>query len=148
MEKVIDTTTGRFQGIESTNGVKFIGVKFGHPRRFKRAVPYRAKSKLTFATKVGTQPMQEAALDNSLAEIKFGEDCLNLDISTPDPNGKYPIVIEFYGGGFLRGGTLKRVMPWLDNQNVVHIVPNYRLGLFGWANVEGGDTMSAFLIKF
>ncbi|WP_125711633.1 carboxylesterase family protein [Companilactobacillus kedongensis] len=140
MEKVIDTTTGRFQGIESTNGVKFIGVKFGHPRRFKRAVPYRAKSKLTFATKVGTQPMQEAALDNSLAEIKFGEDCLNLDISTPDPNGKYPIVIEFYGGGFLRGGTLKRVMPWLDNQNVVHIVPNYRLGLFGWANVEGGDT--------
>ncbi|MFD1417200.1 carboxylesterase family protein [Companilactobacillus keshanensis] len=140
MEKIIDTTTGRFQGIESENGVKFIGVKFGHPRRFKRSIPYRAKKKLTFATKVGIQPMQEAALDNSLAEIKFGEDCLNLDISTPNPNGKYPIVIEFYGGGFLHGGTLKKIMPWLDNQNVVHIVPNYRLGLFGWANVEGGDT--------
>lgn len=140
MEKVIDTTTGRFQGTETVNGVKFLGVKFGHPRRFQRAVPYRAKKKLSFATRYGTQPMQEVALDNDYNDIKFGEDCLNLDLSTPNPNGKFPIVIEFYGGGFLHGGTLRKVMPWLDNKQVIHVVPNYRLGLFGWANVDGGDT--------
>ncbi|MFC6322257.1 carboxylesterase family protein [Companilactobacillus baiquanensis] len=140
MEKVIDTTTGKYQGIETNNGVKFMGIKFGHPRRFKRAVPYRAKDKLNFATRAGTQPMQEAALDHDYSDIKFSEDCLNLDLFTPNPNGKHPIVIEFYGGGFLHGGTLDEVMPWLNNGKVIHIIPNYRLGLFGWANIADGDT--------
>ena len=96
-------------------------------------------NKMHYAVHQSVQPMQDDAL-NQDDKISFGENCLNLDICTPDVDGKFPIVIEFYGGGFLRGGNYSKQMSWLDHQSVVHVVPNYRLGLFGWGVVEGGDT--------
>jgi len=129
------------------NHVDFLGVPFGYGRRFKRAEEFSiAKfghnevNKMHYAVHNGIQPMQDEALDQNNPDTSFGENCLNLDICTPDIEGHYPIVIEFYGGGFLRGGNYKKQMSWLDHQSIVHVVPNYRLGLFGWGKVDGGDT--------
>ncbi len=140
------TTTGTYHGVMDHNHVDFLGVPFGYGRRFKRAEEFSmAKfgpgefNKLHYAVHNGVQPMQDEAL-NQNNKIPFGENCLNLDICTPDVDGKFPIVIEFYGGGFLHGGNYNKQMSWLDHQSVVHVVPNYRLGLFGWGIVEGGDS--------
>ncbi|WP_334328462.1 carboxylesterase family protein [Companilactobacillus sp. HBUAS59699] len=140
MEKVIKTTTGIYQGFEENNHVNFLGIPFGYARRFKRAEEYYVDDpqKINLAVRPGSQPMQDRALEET--DIHFGENCLNLDISTPSIDGKFPIVIEFYGGGFLHGGNSHKSMPWLDSQPVVHIMPNYRLGLFGWGVVSGCDT--------
>ncbi|WP_125590324.1 carboxylesterase family protein [Companilactobacillus jidongensis] len=140
MKKIIETTTGIYQGFEEHNHVNFLGVPFGYTRRFKRAEEYYVDDpqKINLAVRPGIQPMQDNAFQNS--NIRFGENCLNLDISTPDVDGSFPIVIEFYGGGFLHGGNAIKNMPWLDEQSVVHIMPNYRLGLFGWGKITGGDT--------
>lgn len=147
MKKIIKTTTGTFHGIADHQHVDFLGIPFGYGRRFKRAEEFSiAKfgkqeiNKLQYAVHNGTQPMQNEALEQSESKINFGENCLNLDICTPDVDGDYPIVIEFYGGGFTTGGNYQKQMSWLDHQEVVHVVPNYRLGLFGWGKVDGGDT--------
>lgn len=140
------TTTGTYHGVMDQNHVDFLGIPFGYGRRFKRAEEFSITkfgpnevNKMHYAVHHGIQPMQDEAL-NQNEEITFGENCLNLDICTPDVEGKFPIVIEFYGGGFLRGGNYKKQMSWLDHDSIVHIVPNYRLGLFGWGVVEDGDT--------
>lgn len=140
------TTTGTYHGVMDHNHVDFLGVPFGYGRRFKRAEEFSmAKfgtnevNKMHYAVHNGVQPMQNEALKQN-NKISFGENCLNLDICTPDVDGKFPIVIEFYGGGFVQGGNYSKQMSWLDHQSVVHVVPNYRLGLFGWGVVDGGDT--------
>ncbi|WP_125761045.1 carboxylesterase family protein [Companilactobacillus hulinensis] len=140
MKKVIETTTGTFQGFEQNSHVNFRGVPFGYAKRFKRAEKYISNDlkKVNFAIHTGTQPMQESALEKS--DIFYGEDCLNLDISTPSVDGKFPIVIELFGGGFINGGNATKNMPWLDKEPIVHVMPNYRIGLFGWSVVDGGDT--------
>ncbi|WP_125565082.1 carboxylesterase family protein [Companilactobacillus insicii] len=140
MEKVIKTTTGIYQGYEENDHVNFLGIPFGYGRRFKRAEEYYVDDpqKINLAVRPGTQPMQDKALEKN--ELHFGENCLNLDISTPNVKGKFPIVVEFYGGGFLHGGNIVKNMPWLDEQQVVHIMPNYRLGLFGWGTISNGET--------
>ena len=146
MKKIMKTTTGTYHGIVDHSHLDFLGIPFGYGRRFKRAEEFSmAKfgsnevNKMHYAVHHGIQPMQDEALDQN-NKITFGENCLNLDICTPDVDGKFPIVIELYGGSFLRGGNYSKQMSWLDHQSVVHVVPNYRLGLFGWGVVEGGDT--------
>jgi len=146
MKKIIKTTTGTYHGVMDHSHVDFLGIPFGYGRRFKRAEEFSITkfgnnevNKLHYSVHHGVQPMQDEAL-NQENKVTFGENCLNLDICTPDVDGKYPIVIEFYGGGFLRGGNYKKQMSWLDHESIVHIVPNYRLGLFGWGKIEGGDT--------
>ncbi|GEO78275.1 carboxylesterase family protein [Companilactobacillus mindensis] len=141
------TTTGTYHGIVDHTHVDFLGVPYGYGRRFKRAEEFSiAKfgsnevNKLHYAVHHGIQPMQNGALDQQNEKVAFGENCLNLDICTPDVEGKYPIVIEFYGGGFLKGGNYSKQMSWLDHESIVHVVPNYRLGLFGWGKIQGGDT--------
>ncbi|MFC6175823.1 carboxylesterase family protein [Companilactobacillus huachuanensis] len=146
MKKIMKTTTGTYHGVMDHSHVDFLGVPFGYGRRFKRAEEFSmAKfgtnevNKMHYAVHPSVQPMQDAAL-NQDDKISFGENCLNLDICTPDVEGKFPIVIEFYGGGFLHGGNYSKQMSWLDHESVVHVVPNYRLGLFGWGVIDGGDT--------
>lgn len=146
MKKIIKTTTGTYHGVMDQTHIDFLGIPFGYGRRFKRAEEFSiAKfdanevNKLHYAVHNGVQPMQDKALDQN-GKIEFGENCLNLDICTPNVDGKYPIVIEFFGGSFLRGGNYAKQMSWLDHESIVHIVPNYRLGLFGWGKVDGGDT--------
>jgi len=140
------TTTGTYHGVMDHNHVDFLGIPYGYGRRFKHAEEFSITkfgpnevNKMHYAVHHGVQPMQDEALDQT-NKVSFGENCLNLDICTPDVDGKYPIVIEFYGGGFLRGGNYQKQMSWLDHGSVVHVVPNYRLGIFGWGKVEGGDT--------
>lgn len=147
MENIIKTTTGTYQGIADHNHTDFLGIPFGYGRRFQRAEEFSmAKfgkneiNKLQYAVHNGVQPMQDEALEQKDDKVHFGENCLNLDICTPDVDGKFPIVIEFFGGGFTKGGNFEKQMSWLDHQNVVHVTPNYRLGLFGWGVVEDGET--------
>lgn len=147
MKKIIKTTTGTYQGIVDHHHLDFLGIPFGYGRRFKRAEEFSITkfgkneiNKLQYAVHNGIQPMQNEALKQNDSKIRFGENCLNLDICTPNVEGHYPIVIEFFGGGFTTGGNYQKQMSWLDHQGVVHVVPNYRLGLFGWGKIDGGDT--------
>ncbi|XP_066909382.1 juvenile hormone esterase [Halyomorpha halys] len=65
------------------------------------------------------------------------EDCLYLNIFTPNTTGKYPVIFSIHGGGFNSGsvgyfGTAKYFM----DEDVVFVAPNYRLGTFGFLSLE------------
>ncbi|MCP9198916.1 carboxylesterase family protein [Gramella sp. GC03-9] len=66
----------------------------------------------------------------------FSEDCLYLNIWTPEtqPNKKLPVLVYFYGGGFVAGdGSEPRYDgASLAQQGIVVITVNYRLNIFGF----------------
>lgn len=68
-----------------------------------------------------------------------GEDCLNLNVWTPDPGGGAPVMVWLHGGAFMNGsGSL----PAYDGaafarDGVVCVTVNYRLGADGYLSLPG-----------
>lgn len=61
------------------------------------------------------------------------EDCLYLNVFTPDVNGSLPVMFWIHGGGFLagHGGPSLYGPEYFMDKDVVFVSFNYRLGLFG-----------------
>lgn len=75
------------------------------------------------------------------------EDCLNLNVYTPDVSGKFPVMVWLHGGAFIIGSGR---WGWFDamrlaaEQQVVVVTVNYRLGALGYLDVsELGEPDSA-----
>ena len=81
-----------------------------------------------------------------LTSERQSEDCLYLNIWTPAraPNGKLPVLVWFYGGGFVQGsGSL----PSFDGEALAHrgvivVTINYRLGPLGFLALPALDQES------
>lgn len=67
------------------------------------------------------------------------EDCLNLNVWTPDVTGKLPVMVWLHGGAFIIGSGRWK---WFDGaklaseQNIVVVTVNYRLGALGYLDVS------------
>ncbi|MEV2228466.1 carboxylesterase family protein [Streptomyces phaeochromogenes] len=70
------------------------------------------------------------------------EDCLYLNVWTPDPDGRRPVLVWIFGGGFelgtasppsTDGAALSRLT------GAVVVAPNYRVGALGWLHPAGPD---------
>ncbi|KAH9496648.1 hypothetical protein Btru_009935 [Bulinus truncatus] len=70
------------------------------------------------------------------------EDCLNLNIYTPDVNGSLPVMVFIHGGGFDSGSGSYSMYEGssLAARGVVVVTVNYRLGIFGFLST-GDDVM-------
>lgn len=74
-----------------------------------------------------------------------GEDCLFLDVVVPDTipeNTTLPVLFYIYGGGWHTGQ--KEIYDGSDlvvtsNNSIIYVIPNYRLGAFGFLG-QFGDT--------
>ncbi|XP_014275655.1 juvenile hormone esterase [Halyomorpha halys] len=65
------------------------------------------------------------------------EDCLYLNVFTPNITGRYPVIFAIYGGAFKAGsaaglGSGKYFM----DEDVVLVIPNYRVGNLGFLSLE------------
>ncbi|GMS86221.1 hypothetical protein PENTCL1PPCAC_8396, partial [Pristionchus entomophagus] len=64
------------------------------------------------------------------------EDCLNLNVYSPDVNGHYPVMLYLHGGSFTTGGG--DVYDWkcavrnLVSRGIVVVTINYRVGVIGF----------------
>lgn len=89
------------------------------------------------ADKFGAPCLQTEAFGNLfLRGEKPSEDCLTLNIWIPArvEKKKMPVIVWLYGGGFVTGDASE---PRYDGENlakkgVIVVVPNYRLGVFGF----------------
>jgi para-nitrobenzyl esterase len=66
------------------------------------------------------------------------EDCLNLNVWTPDVTGKLPVMVWFHGGAFVIGAGRWK---WYDGARLageqqVVVTVNYRLGVLGYLDVS------------
>jgi len=90
------------------------------------------------ADKFGSACLQTNVFgDIYFRDAQPSEDCLNLDIwipTKPATPGKIPVILWYYGGGFVAGSASE---PRYDGENlakkgVIVVNSNYRLGAFGF----------------
>lgn len=80
--------------------------------------------------------IQKNVFFESFKHFIYGqEDCLYLNVHTPNINGKFPVMLWIHGGGFTAGGSSIYGPNYFMDKDVVFVSLNYRLGLlgnFGW----------------
>ncbi|MFD8567857.1 carboxylesterase/lipase family protein [Streptomyces sp. NPDC059639] len=150
MTPVVTTAQGTLRGRTDAHGVAaFLGVPYAAPpfgpRRFRAPAPAQPWTGERDATAYGpTAPKAPYAppFDALIPETSApGEDCLNLNVWTPEPGpgARLPVLVWLHGGSFsngsanssgYRGETFAR-------DGVVFVGVNYRLGTDGFLHLPG-----------
>jgi para-nitrobenzyl esterase len=125
---------------DSNNIVSFKGIPFAAPPvdvlRWKAPQPVDPWQGTKQATAFGPQCMQNLIYDDmKFRSAGMSEDCLYLNVWAPSniQGKKLPVLLYFYGGGFVAGDGSERRYDGANmaQQDIVVITANYRLGLFG-----------------
>jgi len=67
--------------------------------------------------------------------FRFSEDCLTMSIFKPETVvAPLPVMVWFHGGGYQGGGNIQYPGHFLAARDVIVVVPNYRVGVFGFAS--------------
>ena len=142
-ETTAQTTSGTVRGFVRGGVHTFLGVPYAAPpfgpRRFAPPAPPERWDGVRDATSYGAtvpKPPYAPPYDVLLLEPQIpGEDCLNLNVWTPDPGGSgLPVYVWIHGGAFVNGSG---AVPTYDGtafarDGVVSVSVNYRLGVDGF----------------
>ena len=137
----VKTSNGMLEGIDESGVLVFKGVPFAAPPvgdfRWREPQPVKSWKDIRKADKFGPRAMQLPVFgDMNFRSNGMSEDCLYLNIWTPAKTGKekLPILVYFYGGGFIGGdGSEPRYDgESMSRRGMVAITVNYRLGVFGF----------------
>ena len=138
----VKITNGTLEGVVEASGIRsFKGVPFAAPPvgdlRFREPQPVRNWKGVRKADHFGPRAMQLPWFsDMNFRSDGMSEDCLYLNVWTPAKSSseKLPVLVYFYGGGFVGGdGSEYRYDgESLATKGIVTITINYRLGIFGF----------------
>ena len=142
-QRTAETTSGPVAGRAGRDGAwAFLGIPYAAapvgPRRFEPPVPPRPWTEVRDARAYGpTAPQARAGgpVARLLPQVSIpGDDYLNLNVWTPDPEGSRPVMVFIHGGSFTGGSG---AIPVYDGSRfardgVVLVTINYRLGADGF----------------
>ena len=158
---VVKTSDGKVHGKLLSNGVvrAFQGIPYAAPPvgdlRWKAPQPAKAWKGDLDATKYGHHCAQNHVFDDMVfqesatPDDKGSEDCLTLNVYTPEKSkGKLPVMFWIHGGGYSGGGSSepRHNGDFMPTKGVVLVTINYRLGVFGFlalpelATEQGGSS--------
>lgn len=140
---IANTDTGRLSGIrDAKTGLnEFRGIPYAAPPvgplRWKPPQPAVAWTGVRHADHFGPRCMQRPLFSDMVFRSDgMSEDCLYLNVWTPahSPNEKLPVLVYFYGGGFVGGdGSEPRYDgASLAQRGIVTVTVNYRLDVLGF----------------
>ncbi len=137
-ETVIDT--GKIRGVTDGQLSVFKGIPFAAPPvgdlRWRAPQPVAAWEGVRDCTEFGPVCPQSLASGMVPADAPQSEDCLSLNVWTPEmkPAKPLPVMVWIHGGGFHggAGSTPEYDGADLARENVVVVTVNYRLGIFGF----------------
>src|SRR5690349_8704677 len=150
MEAIVQTKYGRVRGTTAANGVcAFLGLPYAAPpvaaRRLRPPQPVQPWTGIRDATAIGPEPPQprfnpEDAFGLLFDPAVVGDDCLNLNIWTPDVGAVGLPVVVFSPGGAFRfnsGGSYDGSR--FARDGVVCVTINWRTGADGFLYLGDGD---------
>ncbi|MFE0171317.1 carboxylesterase/lipase family protein [Streptomyces sp. NPDC059002] len=152
---VVRTAAGALRGSRAGGVAVFRGIPYAEPpvgaRRFGPPRPVRRWDGVRDAVRFGPPPPQAGVFGmDALAGESPGDDWLTVNVWTPDPGAGagLPVMVWIQGGAYVigmsglpeyDGGRLAR------EGGVVVVTFNYRLGLEGFAWIEGAPANRGLL---
>jgi para-nitrobenzyl esterase len=136
----VKTASGVVEGREMGPVHAFLGIPYAAAPvgdlRWKPPVAPAKWDGVRKATEFGSHCMQTNVYGDMVFPDPGGsEDCLSLNLWVPaKAQGKLPVMVWIYGGGFVAGGTSepRQHGEVLAQQGVIVVSMNYRLGMFGF----------------
>lgn len=155
MDVIVDIAQGRLRGqrgaVTSFLGIPYAEAPFEALRFTAPTAPPRwegVRDALTFgatAPKIGYRPPTSEILSEP---VVAGDECLNVNVWTPDVESSgLPVFVWIHGGAFVNGSN---AVPIYDGaafarDGVVAVTVNYRLGADGFARIEGAPANRGLL---
>ncbi len=138
----VKLANGTLEGVTEASGIRsFKGIPYAQAPvgdlRWKEPQPAQNWQGTRKADKFGPRAMQRPIFgDMNFRSNGVSEDCLYLNVWTPakSPKEHLPVLVYFYGGGFVAGdGSEPRYDgESMAQQGIVTLTVNYRLGVFGF----------------
>ncbi|MGO8951193.1 MAG: carboxylesterase/lipase family protein [Ktedonobacterales bacterium] len=149
MDTVVKTRSGSVRGSVAGNVLSFKGIPYAAPpfgpNRFQAPQPVAPWDGVRDALAFGPtcpKPPYLPPYDSILTEpVIAGEDCLNLNVWTPERgDARLPVMVWIHGGSFTRGSN---AVPGYNGSSfardgVVYVSINYRLGVDGFLFLSDG----------
>ncbi|MFT4252032.1 MAG: carboxylesterase family protein [Caulobacter sp.] len=121
-------------GVRVFKGVPYAQAPVGY-LRWRPPQPARPWTGVREAKAFGPDCMQNrVGWDDTQTTLPVSEDCLTLNIWTPEGAAKAPVMVWIHGGGYVMGSGSQPVFDGaaLARRGVVVVTFNYRLGRFGF----------------
>lgn len=151
-EPVVRTMYGSARGLVREGSTAFYGIPYAAapigPRTFSVPEQPEAWTEIRDATCPGPTAQLTGFVDGTIPEPSVpGDDFLTVNVFTPDASkgAGLPVLVWFHGGAFIAGSP---VSPWYDGASfnrdgIVVVTVGYRLGVAGFAAVEGAPANRA-----
>ncbi|MBO6108011.1 MAG: carboxylesterase family protein [Eubacterium sp.] len=154
----VETTGGSVRGYyEEGDIMVFKGIPYGESTagegRFRAPRPYEKRDGVRDCVEFAPCCYQNK-IDELSARIwtkefiiqsrDYSEDCLNLNLWTKEGGSRMPVIVYFYGGGFVSGGSSCEIydgVPFVK-KGVIYITFNKRENVFGWLSCKELDEES------
>jgi len=137
---LVQVAGGQLRGVRAQEGVRaFLGVPYARPPvgklRWRAPQPLPPWEGVREARHFGPRAMQSYRWsDMVFRSDRADEDCLYLNVWTPEGASGLPVLVYFHGGGLVAGdGSEPRYDgAALARHGIVVVTLNYRLGVFGF----------------
>jgi para-nitrobenzyl esterase len=143
----VTTAAGPVDGITKDGVTRFLGIPYARPPvgplRWMPPQPVAKWTATRQAAKFGPTCAQVTTLGPFAGPPNSNEDCLYLNVFTPDTKAKLPVLVWLHGGGYFDGASNDYDATKLVTRgHMVVVTINYRLNLFGFMahpalNAEG-----------
>ncbi|PZU25601.1 MAG: carboxylesterase [Shinella sp.] len=144
---IVETAKGVLCGSVEKGVHAFLGVPYAAPvtpeLRFEAPQPVSAWQGVRDATKLGPIcpqiPTYGPVGTAAASRLAFGTEFLTVNIRTPDPAGKAPVLFWIHGGGYAVGSANEAVLQSgaFAASGIVEVTVNYRLGALGFLHLDG-----------
>ncbi len=146
---IVATTAGPISGEVVDHGVtRFLGVPYAAPPladlRFQAPHPHPGWNEVRPCLQYGDSAMQRGSGPSpgplgTPEGVGTSEDCLVLNVWSPDLEGTAPVMVWFHGGGYAVGTASSPLYEGTNlagRNDVVMVSVNHRLGIFGFLDVS------------